>query len=65
MAMIRRDPVGRTDQPDNKTIYEFLVDSTGDLTGLDYAGVGSMAYVRSEPEGSRIYVRTATGWEAV
>jgi len=60
MAILRTEPVGFDG---TKTRFDALVDDTTDLTGLDYAGVGSLAYVREQDP--HVYVKTSTGWEEI
>lgn len=63
--LLRQELAGTQRDPALKHVYDCLVDDAADLETLTYMGEGSLALVRSEPEGSRVYVRSATGWEAV
>ena len=63
MAILRTEFVNYAG--DDKNRFDCLVDSTTDLSDLSYCGVGSLAYVRDQAEGSRVYVKTGSGWEAI
>lgn len=63
--LLRQELAGTQRDPARKNVYDCLVDAVADLGELSYMGTGSLAYVRSEAEGSRVYVRTNSGWEAV
>ncbi len=62
--MLLRDEIVNKAE-NGKYRYDCLVDTTADLAGLDYMGLGSMALIRSLEPGVRVFVRTAEGWEPV
>ena len=55
MAVLRKEPVNCDGK--NRRIYDVLVDTEADLDDVIEIGTGSLAYVRGNEEGKRVYVK--------
>lgn len=55
MAVLRKEPVNCDGK--NRRIYDVLVDTEADLDDVIDIGTGSLAYVRGNEEGERVYVK--------
>lgn len=60
--MLYRKQYVKTLRQSGKRVFDCLVDTEQDLQELAWMGEGSLAYVRAD---SKVYVKSATGWEAV
>ena len=55
MAVLRKEPVNCDGK--NRRIYDVLVDTEAELDDVIEIGTGSLAYVRGNEEGERVYVK--------